>query len=199
MSYGTDRPRLLSKPVPVLWLGWETDTYRLQQAGWELSVDQCVEQMAMRMVVRHQQAGFIGQTNNIPMQLARDPYYDEAPKHIWQMSNLGREIRVHSHGGPAINGYLNFQAVDAKPQLSFEEVRSLEDMVPFAGAPIVQSRALILPEASVDDLLAGILERQHDAKMAYFEDLVPKVGELARPPAKFHAQIISLDDYRRAA
>jgi hypothetical protein len=28
----------------------------------------------MRMVVQHQSEGFIGQTNDIPMELARDPY-----------------------------------------------------------------------------------------------------------------------------
>jgi hypothetical protein len=101
--------------------------------------------------------------------------------------------------GP-ISAYANFKAVDAKPQLNFERVTSLEDLVPFAGAPIVRNQALILPEATVDDLLKGILDRQEDAKMAFFEDLVQKEGDAESPaPPKFHAQIISLGDYRKAA
>lgn len=192
-----EQGRLLSKPVKVHWLGWETDTYRLQQAGWELSMDQDYMRREMRMVVRHRTEAFIGQTNSIPLEFARDPYYEDAAKHIWQMHHMGREIRVHEHG--PISAYANFKAVDAKPQLSFERVTSLADLVPFAGAPLIRTQALILPEATVDDLLAGILDRQQDAKMAYFDDLVQREGEMDRAPPKFHAQIISLGDYRKAA
>jgi hypothetical protein len=192
-----EQGRLLSKPVKVHWLGWETDTYRLQQAGWELSMDQDYCGRRMRMVCRHQSEHFIGQTNDIPMELARGPYEDIPYHHIWQMSHLGREIRVHERG--PISAYANFKAVDAKPQLNFERVTSLEDLVPFAGAPIVRNQALILPEATVDDLLKEILDRQEDAKMAYFEDLVQREGDAERAPPKFHAQIISLGDYRKAA
>lgn len=192
-----EQGRLLSKPVKVHWLGWETDTYRLQQAGWELSMDQDPYRRVMRMVVRHRTEAFIGQTNDIPMELARGPYDDIPYSHIWQMRHMGREIRVHEHG--PVSAYVNFKAVDAKPQLSFERVTSLKDLVPFAGAPIVRNQALILPEATVDDLLAGILERQEEAKMAFFEDLVQREGEVDRAPPKFHAQIISLGDYRKAA
>lgn len=200
-SWGSD-PRWLAKPVPVHWLGWETDTYRLQQNGWELCMDQDPMRMQMRMVVRHPTEQIIGQTNNIPLHLAAPPgvesvYGQDAyPRHIWQM-RMGRSIMVHEHG--PVSAYANFKAVDAMPRLDFERVTSLEDLVPFPAAPIVRNQALILPEATVDDLLAGILERQQDAKMAYFEDLVQKEGEEARGAPKFHAQIISLSDYRQAA
>lgn len=195
--------RLLAKPVKVYWRGWETDTYRLQQEGWELSMDQDVCQMRMRMVVRHREAGFMGQTNDIPLHLAA-PYgveraygMETEPRHIWQMQHMGRSIMVRELG--PISGYANFRAVDAKPQLAISEVKCLEDLVPFPSAPLIRNQALILPEASVDDLLAGILERQQEAKLAYFEDLVRKDGEQERAPTKFHCQIISLGDYREAA
>lgn len=191
-------PRWLAKPVPVHWLGWETDTYRLQQAGWQLCMDQCPRLMSMRMVVKHPTAGFMGQTNDIPMMLAREPHYmEDAPKHIWQMTTLGRSVMIHEHG--PVSAYANFKAVDAMPRLEFNKVTCLEDLVPFPPAPIVRNQALILPEATVDDLLKEILDRQQDAKMAYFEDLVQREGDAERAPPKFHAQIISLGDYRKAA
>lgn len=193
-----EQGRLLSKPVPVHWLGWETDTWRLQQAGWELSVDQDHYGRRMRMVCRHQQQGFIGQTNDIPFETHVLPHLTDIPRYIWQMSHMGRDIYVHSHGGP-ISSYLNFKAVDAKPQLCFQRVKRLEDLVHFAGAPLVSNQALILPEATVDDLLKEILDRQEDAKLAFFEDLVQREGDEQRAAPKFHAQIISLGDYRKAA
>jgi hypothetical protein len=188
-SYDETHGRLLSKPVKVYWEGWETDTYTLQQNGWDLSVDQDHMRMYMRMVVRNKRLGFIGQTNNIPMEYVRYGDFDQ-PKHIWQMQCMGRDIRVHEHG--PISAYANFKAIDAKPQLSFEKVTSLEDLVPFARAPLVRTQALVLPEASVDDLLAEILARQSEAKTEYFKDLVWREGQPAPPPHKFHAQIISL-------
>jgi hypothetical protein len=189
--------RLLSKPVPVRWMGWETDTYKLQQNGWELSMDQDYCNERMRLAIRHREEGFIGQTNDIPMFYARPPHemqIRDVP--IWQMRHMGRTIMVQEHG--PISAYANFKAGDACPRLSFDRVTSLADLVPFAGAPIVRTQALILPEATVDDLLKGILDRQHEAKLAYFEDLVAKEGQ-QRQTQKFHAQIISLSDYREAA
>lgn len=187
--------RLLSRPVKVYWDGWETDTYRLQQNGWDLSVDQDPYRTEMRMVIRNQTHGFIGQTNGIPyhhIHALNDPtlHPDQMPPMgVWQMRHMGRDIRVQGNNLP--ERYMNFQAVDGKPSLSFEEVKSLEDLVHFAPAPLIRSQALILPEAQVEDLLAGILERQQDAKMQHFRELANKEGqEIIKP--KFHAQIISL-------
>lgn len=186
--------RLLSKPVKVYWDGWETDTYRLQQNGWDLSVDQDPSYRRMRLVIRNQRQGFIGQTNDIPMELLypdphRNIWEDDRPAHIWQMRHMGRSIMVQEHG--PISAYANFKAIDAKPQLSFDRVTSLEDLVPFAAAPLVRTQALVLPEKTVDDLLAEILEKQAGAKTEYFKDLVYREGQ-EMPRHKFHAQIISL-------
>ena len=187
--------RLLSKPMRVHWDGWETDTYRLQQNGWDISMDQDPIGLRMRMVIRNRVQGFIGQSHDIPMKLCHPGMYD-GPEHrdIWQMRAMGREIRIHETG--PVSGYANFRAVDCSPRLSFEKVSSLEDLVPFANAPLVRTQALVLPEATVDDLLREILERQQDAKTSYFKDLVGREGQL--PPHQFHCQIISLTD-RRAA
>lgn len=35
----TEEYAILSRPYRVMWAGWETDTRRLQQAGWKLAVD----------------------------------------------------------------------------------------------------------------------------------------------------------------
>lgn len=184
--------RLLSKPVHVHWDGWETDTYRLQQAGWDISMDQDPYGERMRMVIRNQRHGFIGQTNDIPLSRIRPGHLDDrgpARQHIWQMRHMGRTILVNGDG---VSDYVNFRAVDCKPQLSFARVTSLEDLVPFASAPLVRTQALVLPEATVDQLLSEILERQAEAKMDYFKDLVFREGQAAPPAHKFHAQIISL-------
>jgi hypothetical protein len=190
IDYHTNH-RLLSRPIKVHWAGWESDTFRLQQAGWKLSVEELVHYQQMRMVIKHDQIGMIGQTNDLRFEHYRAAnsfdYINNLP--IWQMAHMGRSIMMHNHGPVD----WNFRPVDATPQLQSREIKSLEDMVHFASAPLVRTQALVLPEATVDDLLKEILERQQDAKMDYFEDLVRKEGQI-QPAHKFHAQIISIPE-----
>lgn len=191
--------RILSRPMKVRWAGWESDTYSLQQAGWDLSVDQDICHGRMRMVIRHGSTGMIGQTQDLPydyLEAARQGSVSQFCPHIWQMRHLGGSLMV-THG-EGFNPFHQFHAIDAKPQYDATRIDHLEDLVHFAKAPLVRTTALVLPEATVDDLLKEILERQQEAKLDYFRDVVQQEGALMRPH-KFHAQIISLGDYKDAA
>ena len=184
-------PRILSRPVKLHWAGWETDTYRLQQAGWELSSEQDIASGSIRMVIRNEALGMIGQTLTTRWDyedmLKRQYLGDRGDfeERSLQLHHMGRQIMVHNHGP------MNFQPIDAQPQMVTSEVRSLEDLAHFAKAPLVRTQALVLPEPEVDDLLKLILEKQQAAKTDYFRDIVAREGQIAQPH-KFHAQIISL-------
>lgn len=182
--------RILSRPVKIHWAGWETDTYRLQQNGWSLSAEQLIERNTMRLVFRHESLGMIGQTADIDYRYEEAAFggpglSDYMPERYAQVRHMGRQIIVHNHGP------MEFRPIDAQPQMVSHEVRSLEDLVAFAPAPLLRTNCLVLPEATVDDLLSEIIERQKDAKTSYFRDIVSKEGSIAQPH-KFHAQIISL-------
>jgi hypothetical protein len=189
MAIGDYQGRLLSRPVKVRWAGWETDTYRLQQNGWQLSAEQDVCYNRMRLVMRHEQIGMIGQTNDLDWDFQRALHavpFEDGPEAFFQMRHMGRSILIQSHGPMDFSG---FQPIDAKPSWTTSPVRELEDLVHFS-APLVRTKALILPEKTVDSLLAEILEMQEGAKMDYFRDAVAREGEKL-PQARFHAQILS--------
>ena len=181
--------RILSRPVKIHWAGWETDTFRLQQNGWDLSAEQHVERDTMRLVFRNEHLGMIGQTADInycyEAAAFGGPLSDYMPERYAQVRHMGRQIVIHNHGP------MDFRAIDAQPQITREAVNSLEDLCAFAPAPLLRTNCLVLPEATVDDLLSEIIERQKDAKTSYFKDIVSKEGSIAQPH-KFHAQIISL-------
>ncbi len=191
MIYRPGDPRILSRPVKLHWAGWETDTYRLQQAGWELSAEQNIASRSIRMVIRNEALGMIGQTLTTAWDYERMldvgslGVRDDYEEKYLQLRHMGRQIVVHNHGP------MDFSPIDAQPQVTTSEVRSLDDLVHFAKAPLVRTQALVLPEPEVDDLLRMILERQQAAKTDYFRDIVAKEGGVAAPH-KFHAQIISL-------
>lgn len=180
--------RILSRPVKVHWAGWETDTYRLQQNGWQLSAEPRVDRDVMRIGFRHEHLGMIGQTADIAYNYEAafmDPLSDYMPERYAQVRHMGRQILIHNHGP------MDFRAIDAQPQMVSTEVRSLEDLVAFAPAPLVRTNCLVLPEATVDDLLKEIIDRQAEAKTSYFQDIVAKEGSIMQPH-RFHAQIVSL-------
>jgi len=185
--------RILSRPVKVYWAGWETDTYRLQQAGWELSAEQCIEARSIRMIIRHNEIGMIGQTLTSEWDYERMLDYGrfrgnsyEEPERFLQMRHMGRHIVVHNHGP------MDFRPIDAQPQLCTDEIKDLDDLAHFA-TPMVRTKALVLTDATVDQLLERALELQEPAKQAYFEAQIrEKSGQL--PPHRFAAQIISLKD-----
>ena len=60
-----NNPGLLSQPVRLYWNGWESNTYKLQNNGWELSAMQDTQNNKMQIAFRHVQAGVRGMSENI--------------------------------------------------------------------------------------------------------------------------------------
>jgi hypothetical protein len=188
-------PRLMSRPIEVHWAGWRTDTYKLQQAGWQISMDQSLEKHALRVVIKNDEHRMIGLGGWMDMYHFNDRYNHPdnltgrlTETAIYEMDQMAGDIRVSNRAA-----FVNFKAVDGQPRIEMEPPGgySLRDLVPFAEAPLIRTKALILPEATVDDLLSGILARQAEAKTAYFKDMVEEERR-AFPKHKVHAQIISL-------
>ncbi len=180
---------MLSRPVELRWAGWRSDTFTLQQHGWQISAEQDIMRMQMAMALRNERAGMSGVTARVDwdyMHRANGPaqYCMPAlPVHL-----MGRNVEMHSYG----NGFPNFQPIDAQPQLLQIKRRKLEDFAHFAPAH-TRTQQLIVPEESVDDLMARILEMQHGPRI---ERIRAEIAEGQRvdftPRQKFHAQIISL-------
>lgn len=190
--YGT--PRLLSRPVRVHWLGWETDTYRLQQAGWELSVEESFERNTMRLAINHPRARVQGISTRASWDYYgmsyREPFMDERPEAVLEMRHMGREVLIEHSMGPS----MDFHPIDAQPSFTTNQMSRLEDLAHFQPALVRSSKLIVLSDASVDQLLERALELQEPAKQAYFTENVRKdrQGGLILPEHDFRCSIVSL-------
>lgn len=181
------RDPIMSRPITIRWAGWESDTHRLQQNGWEIAASQDVAAARMRIALRHQRYGLRGYTSPLDLYRYRGPGWDDEVRRqgvYGEVRHMGSAINVIEHG------LMDFRPVDATPQLRPDRVTSLDDLAHFAGA-MVRTQQVVVPEEDVNDLLLRILEKQQAAKTAYFDEQVRREGGLLQPH-KFHAQIISL-------
>jgi len=183
---------VISRPVKVLWAGWETDTVRLQQAGWQLSAEEQVAEETLRIAMRHNDLQLYGVTapvnlNYFPGDFGRDldyRYKTIPPLMVQYMSN---KIVVN-----VMDNFSNFSPIDAYPQVATIEAKNIEDFKIFA-TPLVRTEEIIVEPQTVDTLMKQILEmqapnqmeiRDRNRKREYRE------GEEI-PRQNFHAQILS--------
>lgn len=188
-------PSLLSFPLKCFWAGWETDTLRLQQNGWQLSAEQDVYYNRLRIAINHREMHIQGLSDFIDLNFHTFRLGDLAKYNPYQFANMLGPINFQLANRLLLNIQshvpLNFSPIDAYPQMASFEPKSLEDLVYFAPN-LMRTQELIIPEKSVIDLLDEIIKKQDPAKKAYFEQQVKEDRFNAAPRHKVHAQIISL-------
>lgn len=147
------------------------------------------------LAVNHQEFGAQG------MSWIPEEWHHEASRfedyHIERHMDLriGKRVEIRHQG--SLEPY---RPIDAEPTWrGSERITSLEDLCHFAPAPLARTNPIVVPEESVDELLAKILDKQQEAKSAYFREKMRESyaeGTASRilPAHKFHAQIISLRD-----
>lgn len=189
------RDGLLSVPLKLHWAGWETNTYRLQQAGWSLSAEQDFYRGGMRLGLRHEGAHMYGITDMVDFDYHHSLNaweHQEYLKHISLKARLASNFHVQIIEPLSEVG---FRPIDAVPQLTRHEVKSLDDLMHFA-TPLARTQEIILPEEDVGKMLERILELQQPAKTEYFKQKLRENHEGmewdAIPRQKFHAQILSI-------
>lgn len=183
-----DGHRVLSEPVRVMWAGFETDTLRLQRAGWSLSAEQDVCRGAMRLAMRHEQAQAFAISD--PM----DWHYREAGWHRTVCVHMRMAHRIEFREMGRVDW--NFQPIDAQPTFIPDfRFRQLEDFAHFAPS-LVRTKEIIIPEETVPDLLERILALQEPGRQeALKRQLQADRAGMTRdaiPRQKFHAQILSI-------
>ncbi len=188
--------RILSKPVPIHWAGFESNTYKLQQAGWEFSAEQDLAFGRGRIVMRHQDFHMHGCSNFVDIDFFGPQYGDQWNRMIfpvqWMTSGDVLVQRI-------MDDFSSFNPVDMQPQvLSHSEIENIEDMALFAGVPLARTKEIVVDPATVADMMQEILKMQSPARKEYYEEQV-KLARGAghrvdgiRPRQDFHAQIVSL-------
>ena len=180
--------RILSRPLKVEWAGWETNTYRLQQAGWKLSAEQDVFQNRMRLAMQHERMNLYAMSRMTEFEYERYAMDRSFDFPMIVMQAMGREVFIQEHG--RIDW--GFNAIDAKPCITDRKISRIEDLAHFA-APLVRCNEVIIPEESVPELMQKILKLQQPARTDRIrEQMRNPIGYDREPQQKFQAQIISL-------
>ena len=182
---------ILSRPHPVLWAGFRSDTATLQQAGWEFSASQQFETDSVGLVMRHGVMGIHAVTNAVPNMM-----YDLHPQalqqfHINYLTDRGIQYRTFD----APQWLPSCEPVDMHPQMV--EVKSIEDMHLFAGC-MARTNEIIVEPDDVAALMERILAIQKPGAQEHYEKVLHEgrteggVVRGAGPRQAFHAQVVSL-------
>ena len=186
--------RILSKPMPVHWAGFESTTYRLQQAGWEFSAEQDYASLRTRLLLRHQGMQFHACTQYADTDFFAEQH-NEAFKGIrfhvnWMTGGTVRVTDIHDN-------LTTMRPVDMQPTII--KAQNIEDMALF-GAPLVRTKEVIVAPDSVPELMDRILELQQPGAQAHYEEVLRQMNQPGsvvqadgvRPQQQFHAQVMSL-------
>lgn len=184
--------RILSRPVRLHWAGWETNTLRLQQAGWQLSAEQDIASDSMRLAIRHEASRVYGLTARVPWhymhELDRFQGVPDLP-----IQHIASRYEIVTHEMPSLNA--GFRPIDAMPQFTQARRVSLDDFAHFA-APLARTEQIIVPDEDVTALMDRILKLQDPARMERVREEVRRSHEpglhfSAQRRQAVHAQIIS--------
>lgn len=188
---------VLSEPVRVHWRGWESNTTRLGQAGWQISAHEDAYNDRLAVAIRHPDTGMTGVSYAATYHYHRlrdrgRGNWLELPFEL-EMEAMGRAIYSQALArtvgvGPMSRGTgVSWRAIDPFPQyMEIEEAKRIEDIVHFAS--LEKKKDIIIRPESVPELMEKILKLQQPMREQHFRERAKE----ARANTTVHARLISL-------
>lgn len=179
--------RILSAPHEVHFCGFRSDTLRLQQAGWQLSVRQENYGYRDNLQLAMHNRDFGGY-------MLADAMTWESYRPIQMNERLTFVVRRVCADVMVINSSINFDAfdpIDARPQYVTTERKSIKDFNIFASQ-LVRTEEIIIEPQSVAECLDLIRKMQAPELAAIRRRNANRDFEEATNQVKFHAQVMSL-------
>lgn len=190
--------RILSTPIRVVMMGFESDTLRLQNAGWELSVYEDFSCHAIRLAMRHRTLRLYALSRLVRL----EHYYDlanrmESIRHlVFDIQGVAPEIQtIVEHRVD----FSKFKPIDAVPQWVDQEIKQISDFNIFRT--LEASKEIIVDPKTVSEMLNEILKSQAPKQKELREELRKKRRreeieflplENIKPAEEVHAQIITI-------
>ena len=186
-----------SVPCPVRWCGFESDTRRLQNAGWRFSARQDLRYGDLRLAMDHQEARAqgISYTRFSFSELMRAAYEPGAMARYLAQTGFDMHIARDLH--MVVDEELparGFTAVDMEPRVMERRRVSLTDFAPFAPA-LARTQEIIVTPDQVPGLMEKILAAQAPGQAELRERARKRQRRDALdigPEQVFHAQIVTL-------
>jgi hypothetical protein len=142
---------LLNRPVKIRMLGWESDTHKLQRAGWQISVEELRMEASyrdtIRVALKHPVAKVYCITNHVDIDFASAHLESFI---VLDVVQLACDIQVKV----IPDDFSHFRPVDAEPVYVDAEYRNIESFKIFK--PLAKEKEIIIPQESVGDLLQKI-------------------------------------------
>lgn len=163
--------RFLNQPIKLRWAGWETDTYALGAQGWQISAEQDVILNRIRIAINHPEAQIQGITE-MEQFLFRDIMEGRLSPALPTMLNfktLSHQIYVNTMGHD-----VDFSAVDFRPQIAEQEVKSLQDFAHFSTIAEVPKNEVYLHEANINQILEMALKRQEPEQEQIRQEMIKR-------------------------
>lgn len=183
--------RILSQPCEVFWAGFRSNTYLLQQQGWEIAAEQDYANMSIRILMRHQDLKLFALSRRENFDFYRHAG-EYTPPPIFYVNNCATRYEVTS----IMDRFENFKQIDAAPQFVSTERKSINDLGIFV-VPMVRTEEIIIASSDVSAMLEQIRVMQSPEQKA-IRDRERSRSNQGRVPGtmpahKFHAQILSFD------
>lgn len=194
----SDDARILSRPIKVHWAGWESNTLRMQQAGWKIAIRHDYYNGRYDFVFSHEQAKMSGMVSGMQIrQILTDiqnggQYAESIFIDIQHMANNLEVYRVNAHG----DFFADFQMIDATPRMVTGRIDSLRDSSVFAYA-VHQAEEVVIDQAdmTVVDHLKAIKELQSEEQKRLREK-ARRQREANEQPVQGNV-VVQLTEYRR--
>jgi hypothetical protein len=182
-------PRIENRLVKISFAGWESDTYKLQQQGWQLSVNEDPESRYMQIAMKHPALKMYGLTQRIDYHgmadlEGMDMYSGISLKIARMETEMMIDQPMMAIGEARAPDMRGFVPVDARPVVTMRGRTHIDDFRIFR--PLEQHTQIIVPEQNVDELLAKIHELQDPEQERIRED---KRKRINREMYKFNKEV----------
>jgi hypothetical protein len=191
--------RVIKNPIiEVYWAGWRSDTLALQDAGWQLAVEDDPMRGLLRIALHHPSFSLYGIMENfVRYEIVQGRHFGSLPPlsigGIYHNIKIQR-IRTMDHLD-------RFVPMDAMPQVCEDEIKNISDMKLFRPLNAIQE--IVVESQNVDELLGKILAmqspRQAELRKARLEQRrnqnvydIGKYREVYNPKTDIIAQVISI-------
>lgn len=149
--------------MKVHMVGFESDTFRLQRSGWQISAEENFETYTFRIAIKHPGLKLYGISNKIDHRMMeRDLSHHHSGLEVVIEHISAGDLQIVTMNS-AMPVMAEFNPVDAEPRLILTEARSIDDFKIFR--PLAKEKEIIIPKESVSELLERIHQLQ-DPKQA---------------------------------
>lgn len=190
-----DGPRFLSRPLGVHWAGWETNTYRLQQSGWDLAVQYQISNDGYTLLMKHAEMQLYGYTDALELQRTlQDPYMTERAENlpIFQVRHMAR-VLLSAYTSTHLD-FASFSQIDATPQFTERKIQSVEDFNIFALARAKAEEVLVnRADMSVIEHLEAIKALQEPRQHEIRQRMLSEGGSARGPRLSLVAQLVHVE------